>query len=203
MLLNTCFPENPTSLNSMSDSRSVYSYVVRTEARDVVMFQRTIYIEGSAADGFRLLAKIDEEDTAIDLSEILLEDAMSSDDPGDVSISEDVVDGFGHVLGQAVARQIVALTPDLPSSKQAELGLACIVRSLGAPFTEEANEGAAQYRFDHCPLCDASDRTGIEEVDLAHRGLSALLETTIGTIHPGQGVSMPRGKNDEHVFALA
>ncbi|MEC5128006.1 hypothetical protein VSU19_14665 [Verrucomicrobiales bacterium BCK34] len=188
---------------SAPNSPPVYSYVVRTEARDVVMFQRTIYLEGDASDGFRLLAKIDEEDTAIDLSEILLEDAMSSDDPGDVSISENVVDGFGHVLGQAVARQIVALTPDLSSSKQAELALAGIVRSLGAPYTEALSEGTTQYRFDHCPLCDASDRTGIEEVDLAHRALSALVVTTIGAIHPDRVVSMPRGKNDEHVFGLA
>ena len=188
---------------SESISRPVYSYVVRTEARDVIMFQRTVFLEGDATDGFRLVAKIDEENSAIDLSEILLEDAMSSDVPGDVSISEDVVDGFGHVLGQAVARQLVERTSDHSAEERAALALACLVRSLGATFTEEDLNGVQQYRFDHCPLCDASDRTGIEEVDLAHRALSALLETTIGTILPGQGVRMPRGKNEEHVFGLA
>lgn len=187
---------------SESHSRPVYSYVVRTEARDVVMFQRTIYLEGDAEGGFHLLAKLDEEEGAIDLSEILLEDAMSSDVPGETSINEHVVDGFGHALGLSLARQIAKQTPDHSADERARLALGCIVKSLGSSHTEEIVNGAQQYRFEHCPLCDASQRTGIEEVDLAHRALASLLETTLETIHPGQRVSMPRGKDEDHVFGL-
>ena len=75
----------------MSDphTRPVYSYVVRTEGRDIVLFQRSVFLEGDAAAGFQLVAKIDEEESSIGLSEILLEDAMSSDVPGEDDATHD------------------------------------------------------------------------------------------------------------------
>lgn len=181
---------------------SVYSYVITTEGRDVPMYQRTIYLEGDTNEGFRLFASIDEEDTRVDLGVILLEDAMSSKTPGDPSASEHVVDGFGHALGGALARRMIERSPDQSSFEQAQLALECIVRSLNASYSEDTSKGVSQYRFDHCPLCDASKRTGLAYVDLAHHALSSLLKTTIQSLDSDSDVCAPLDKNDDHVFSL-
>ncbi|MDF1812482.1 MAG: hypothetical protein P1V20_09710 [Verrucomicrobiales bacterium] len=181
---------------------SVYSYVVTTEGREIAMYQRTIYLEGCANEGFRLFASIDEEDSRVDLAVILLEDAMSSEIPGDPSTSEHIVDGFGHALGGALARRMIERSPNQSALEQKQLALAGIVRSLNSPYTEEEAKGFTQYRFDQCPLCDASKRTGIEHVDLAHHALYGLLKTTIRSIDPDSDICAPRDKSEEHIFSL-
>ncbi len=190
-------------MSTDSQATPIYGYIVRSGwPRDIPMYERTIYLDGDPNIGFRLWGKVVDENNTNDLSEILLEDALSSELPGDGSASEQVVDGFGDAFGNSLARHIVEQTPTLSAEQRASLALKSILSSLNAPYTVETVAGNLQYRFAHCPLCDAAKRTGIQEVKLAHHGLNAFLQDTIHAIAPNMHVRMPIDRNDEHVFGL-
>lgn len=191
-------------MNPEVQAHPIYRYTVRSgTSRDVPVYERVISLEGDACNGFRLSARIDEEESEIGLAEILLEDALSSELPGDESASEHVVDGFGHALGLSLARHLTELTPAQSASQRADLALQCIVTSLNAPYTEENSKGVRQFRFEHCPIREAADRTGIEDISLAHHALNSLVKDTIKALDPFLSVSMPTQQSDEHVFSLS
>ncbi|MGJ8723251.1 MAG: hypothetical protein ACSHYB_01735 [Roseibacillus sp.] len=190
-------------MNSESTVTPVYSYIARSGApRDIPMYQRTVYLGGNDSEGFHLWGTIDEENDAIDLSEILLEEALSSD-TGEAEESEHIVDGFSHALGTAIARHITKQTSERTPEDRARLAVRCLLNSLNTTFTVEDSAQNTLYQFSRHPIREAADRTGIDEVELAKHTLHELLQNTVRALDPGLTIETSNNKEKGDTYTLA
>ncbi|YCM46821.1 hypothetical protein V2O64_25210 (plasmid) [Verrucomicrobiaceae bacterium 227] len=191
-------------MNSKQNAIPIYSFIVRSGSpRDIPMFERTIFLGGNANEGFRLWGNVDGEENVNDLSEILLEDALSSDAPGDLEASEHVADGFSHALARSLARHVSEQTPTLSKKERAKLTLDCLMHSLDANYTEANTSGNHQYNFSQNPIREAAKRTGIDEIALAEHALHTLLQETILAIDPSLQLTTPNDGHGQISYALS
>lgn len=167
--------------------------------------ERNVFIRGDEESGFHIWAECADggKATTVDLDEILLEGALASEVRGLPLEIERLADCFAERLGRAVARHISLGSPMESNIRRATLTLECILGSMHNPFTTEQIGGEMHYVFDHCPLCNAAERSGIRtEVELAHHELGTLISSAIGFIDPELRVRFPSDHYAEHVFAI-
>lgn len=177
---------------------TTYHYPIGSGSmRYIIIAERDIELHGNEENGFFLLGKLagGDSNSSVNLSEMLLEDAMTNDISGTPTESERLIDAFSRGLGHAVAGKIGEAMSADSSANLTRLAVACLVRSLGGDYTVTNSGNETTYIFAECPLESAEKRTHIHELALARHALYTLFESTIsasnhdGTTH----FSMARG----------
>lgn len=166
--------------------------------------KRTIFISGDAQNGFRIWGQLVDIENAptVGLDLLLLEEVMTCEVPGHLNESEKLGDAFAVHLGRAVAKHIIERTPGETANTRADLSLQCILYSLNATWSTQDINGGKQYQLDHCSLCAAAKRSGIQKVELGHHTLHTLLQSMAYTIDPRLTVHQPANHHAEHIFAI-
>ena len=166
--------------------------------------RRELYIRDDPEDGFQVWGEIPGGGgvTAADLSEVLLEYAMTCAALGDLPQAYRQMDKFGRELGERLAVCVMRCTPDQPEEHRAACALECVLESLNAGFTIQQSGDLLSYTLDHCPLCDHAERTGLSQVELAHHGLGALCHSLIRSLDPELEVGLPASPEATPIFSL-
>lgn len=166
------------------------------------MNQRVIYMQDDSDSGFHIWGEIPGGAgiTASDLSEVLLEYAMTASASSDLPGAYRQMDTFGKKLGESLAVRIMQSTPAESAEHRAACALECVLEALDVHFTVEQTGGQLSYALDFCPLCAKAEQTGIRHVELAHHGLTALCSSLIHAFDPELAVRMPARPGMNHIL---
>jgi len=166
--------------------------------------QRMIYLDGIEKGALRVVAETPAVGgaSAVNLSNILLEYAMSSKAQGDLTQAYRQMDAFGKRLGEMIAVQVIRAMPAETPARKAALALECVFTSLNVPYSVDETDNELRYSLDLCPLCAVEEQTGLGEVELGHHGLSALCRSLVRALGPELGIRLPAAPHSDHLFAV-
>ena len=170
-----------------------------------VQNERTVYLQGDAETGFSVYGQISGggEASCANLSEVLLEFAMTWNAPGDPSEARRQMQLFGGHIGQALATQSARAKPVKPGLGLAAGALEDVFRSLDASFACHGTQSEVSYHLDQSPLRVAAEATGLEqEAELAHYAFNAICQSLVSTLDPELRIQLPGGPNAEHTISV-
>jgi hypothetical protein len=167
-------------------------------------YQRTICICDDPKEGFRIWGEIPGQGhiTAVNLCEILLEYAMTSNAVGIPSQSFRQIELFGNRIGRLLANYIIENAPIEKAAHLAACGLECIIESMDVDFTVEQDGNELRFILDHCPVGETAKRTGLSYAKLARHGMKGLCQSLIHTINPDLTIDTPVETDVEQVFSV-
>jgi hypothetical protein len=161
---------------------ALFSYVIASaDMRYIEVNTRQIYLRDDPEQGLVVRGEIPGcgEGCYADLSQMMLEYALSCDGCREQDVAQSSVVEFGERLGKVLAAR---LAQDPGRFARA---FDCVVRSLGVPFTAERSEASLRYALSTCPLCESGGKTGLKrELGLARQGFAALCQSLLGTLAP-------------------
>jgi hypothetical protein len=194
-------------MDNVNHSKPILTYPIASgEMYYEVVNQRTVYLQGDPETGFSLYGEIPGwgEDSAVNLSKILLEFAMTWSATGDAVEAQRQMQRFGRRIGEAFAQQRVPGKSVNGVVGRAGDALEDVFRSLDAPFARRRTNSEVHYRLDRpCPLHMAAEVTTSEqEIRLAHLALKAICQHVVGTLDPKLRLRLPDDPNVEQVISV-
>lgn len=116
----------------------------------------------------------------INLSEILLEYAMSCEGCSRAELATEMLFHFGEHLGKIYADYAVRETRALSQAEMISEAMTCILNSMEAKFTEEQQANSINYSLDCCPLSECAQDTGLNRsVEMAYLSLLAIIKSIL------------------------
>nr|MBN1229526.1 formate/nitrite transporter family protein [Anaerolineae bacterium] len=159
----------------------LFGYVIASgDAYYTEMGQRMIYLEDEAHGGYHISAEMPGKGkaTAVDLSQVLLEYAMTCHTSSSAQQAESMMRAFGKRLGEKIADHFThSLSAETPSYR-AVCALECVLQSLNAPYTVEEITNGVQCHLAVSSLEKAAEQSGMwAEIEMAQLGLESLCDT--------------------------
>ena len=168
------------------------------------MGQREICVLDDPEQGLRIWGEtpMDGAATAIDLCQIFLEYGLFCQTARDAERSYKEMRSFGENLGQRLAEYLKD-TPLLNSTTDpGACALESLLEAVHAHLSMEHIGPELRFVVAGCPLLDASEHTGLAEIELAQFGFNVMCQTLIQTIDPRLLLRVPLANSAEQVFTL-
>lgn len=128
----------------------------------------------------------------VDLSEILLEYAMSCEGCQERSVAPTKVIRFGKHLGESLARTISLVVAEMDAVHKLSYGFNCILKSGKGKFIEEYSTDRLEYSLDCCPLSECASKTGFNRsLEMAHLSFTALCKSMLNSLAPNWLLAQP------------
>ena len=166
-----------------TSAAAVFSYTLASaDLRYIEIGERDIFLREKPGSGKYLRGEIagSGEEGIINLSEILLEYAMSCEGCSRPELSTEMVTHFGQHLGDVFAKEILMDRRLDRIDDRLRAGITGILDSLDAKFEEDFQPGSIEYVPDCCPLSECARDTGLNRsVEMAYTSLTTLLITLI------------------------
>jgi len=184
-------------MNETLDTQAapVFSYTLASsDLRYIEIGERQIFLRDEPGKGLVFRGEITGcgPECDINLSEILLEYAMSCEGCSRAELATEMLLHFGDHLGQVYADSIVRDSPDHDSTEQVSKALSCILNSMDAKFIEEKEISSFEYSLDCCPLSECAKDTGLNRsVEMAYLTFIALLNGILDRLAPGWTLVRP------------
>jgi hypothetical protein len=164
----------------------VFSYTLASaDLRYIEIGERDIFLREKPAGGKYLRGEIAGvgEDSYINLSEILLEYAMSCEGCSRPELSTEMVTHFGSHLGEVLSEDILRDQQLETAGERLRAGITGILVSMDAQFEEDFQPASIEYTLDCCPLSECARDTGLNRsVEMAYTSLTNLLNTLTGKL---------------------
>ena len=161
----------------------VYSYVIASaDMRYIEIGEREVYLRHDPEAGLVFRGEISGcgPGCFIDLSEILLEYAMSCEGCREQNVAAEEVVRFGEHIGEILLANTYPDFGELPTIEKLSNAFKCILNSMSATYIEERKADQLVYSLDCCPLSECAKSTGLSRcVERAHLSFSALCESLI------------------------
>ncbi len=170
-----------------------------------VVSERTVYLQGDPGAGFRLCGQTPggSEASSANLTQMLLEFAMTWNMAEDASEAQRQMQIFGRRLGEALADQRAPTKPVNGVLGRAADALEDVFRSLDASFARRQTESELRYQLDAGPLRVAAQVTTMEgEAELAHYALNAICQSVVEALAPELRIQLPGGPDVEQVISV-
>jgi hypothetical protein len=166
--------------------KPVFIYkLASADMRYIEIWEREIYLHYDPQNGHIFKGEVSScgPECQIDLSEILLEYAMSCEGcQTQITATEEVV-RFGRYLGEILGEQIIVIVDDLTSEQKLIYGIQCILNSGKGNYAENHLPGQIEFSLDCCPLSECASKTGFNRsVENAHLSFSSLCKGLIDTL---------------------
>jgi hypothetical protein len=166
----------------------IFTYTLASaDLRYIEIGEREIYIYQDPDKGWVFRGEVPGCGSACDadLSEILLEYAMSCEGCRDNSIASTMVSQFGTYLGKSLAGRVLPDIEGLDPVGQLSYGFKCILNSGKGNFIEESSTDRLAYSLDCCPLSECASKTGFNRsVEIAHFSFTALCKGLANSLAP-------------------
>jgi len=120
----------------------------------------------------------------LNLCQVLLEYAMTCAARADPPQAYCEMEEFGRQFGQALALRVMERIPTETVANRAATALQWTLWAMNAHFTVEQSGFDSRYVLDCFPLREASDSSGLRQVDLAHHGVKVLCQSLLSAIDP-------------------
>jgi hypothetical protein len=167
--------------------------------------ERAVYLQGDLEAGFRLYGQTPggSEASSANLTQMLLEFAMTWNMAEDASEARRQMHIFGRRLGEALADQRAPTKPVNGVLGRAADALEDVFRSLDASFARRQTESELRYQLDPCPLHAAAQVATMEgEAELAHYALNAICQSVVEALAPELHIQLPDGPDVEQVISV-
>lgn len=172
--------------------------MANADIRDVERAERSIWVRQDSRGGFTIQGEISEStgDGVANLAQILLEYARSLDRPGRLANGYLGISAFAMRVGNALGVYVIKNSVVTGTLQRAAQAMASVLNSMDAQFTKVKKKKEIRFELNRCPLCDASEGTGIDrEIDLSRHGLTVLCKSMVNAIDPGLNVQIPAGRH--------
>lgn len=173
----------------------VFTYTLASaDLRYIEIGEREIYLRLDPQKGWVFRGEVSGcgPECDVDLSEILLEYAMSCEGCRDQSIAPTMVSKFGNYLGETLAGRIMPDIEEMDIPTQLSYGFKSILNSGKGNFIEERSSNRLEYSLDCCPLSECASKTGFNRsVEIAHISFTALCKGLINSLAPDWELLLP------------
>lgn len=170
-----------------------------------VVEERTVILELDIETCPRIYGEIPDlgESSNINLSELLLEFALSLEGARNREKTVRRVEYFGNRIGEALADLIKGEEPECDRMVLVSHAMDCILHSMGADYSVYEGEEALDYKLARCPLQSAAEMSGLRmSVESAHTVLNSICQGLVHAIDPFLEVHLPAGTADVHIIEV-
>ena len=173
----------------------VFSFALASaDMRYIEIGERDIYLRNDPKAGLVFRGEISGcgPGCFVDLSEILLEYAMSCEGCREQSVASEEVTRFGERLAEVLVEKIYHGIAELPTPEKLSSAFKCILNSMSATYLEESKEDHLEYSLDCCPLSECAKSAGLyRSVEMAHLSFTALCKSLIKALAPNWVMMQP------------
>ena len=166
--------------------------------------QRDVYVRDDLVHGFQMWGELTGagEETAISLSEIFLEYAMTCQTSYEENQAYACMESFGSGMGQAVAMYMLDNIFLNGFPNPGICALECILETMKVDFTIHQIGPELRFIICDCPFEKTAGQTGLPQSELAHIGLNAMCQGLLKVIQPELPVASPVDEHYDHIFAI-
>ena len=173
----------------------VISYVLSSaDMRFIEICERQVYLRYDPKIGLIFQGEMPDcrPGCCINLSEILLEYAMSCERCGDEQAASEEVTRFGAQLGEKLAAKIQLDNAGMNTEGKLSSAFECVLNSMDAKYLEGKEENHLEYSLDCCPLSECANETGLNRsLEMADVSFTALCKNLLKTLAPGWTLVQP------------
>jgi hypothetical protein len=181
--------------NHTAKDEELFSYVVASgDMRFIEIAERVLFLRDDPERGLIIRGEVPEcgPDCYANLSHILLEHVMGYEDRHQAEQTAKAADQFGQRLAQEMIDIGILDLKCKAEAKALSDALAIVVNSMDVPFEVDQSGSYLRFRLAYCPLHASADKSGLNLwVPLAHRSLTALIETLLKGLAPGWKLQSP------------
>jgi len=174
---------------------AVFSYALASaDLRYIEIGEREIYLRSDPDKGLVFQGEIAGcgPDCYVDLSEILLEYAMSCEGCSRPELASEMLNHFGDHLGQVYVEKTIQDTEKLDRVDKISSAINCILNSMDAKFIEDNQANHLEYSLECCPLSECAKDIGLNRsVEMAYLSFLALCNSLITKLAPGWSLVHP------------
>ena len=173
----------------------VFTYALASaDLRYIEIGEREIYLRREPEGSLIFRGEIAGRgpDCYINLSEILLEYAMSCEGCSRAELATEMITHFGDHLGQIYVEYSDQNISDLDPQEKISSALACILNSMGAKFVAAIQPDSMEFSLDCCPLSECARDTGLNRsVEMAYLAFIALVNSVLSRLSPEWSLKRP------------
>jgi hypothetical protein len=166
----------------------VFSYALASgDLRYIEIGEREIFLRRVPGKGLVFRGEIagHGSDSYINLSEILLEYAMSCEGCSRAELATEMLLHFGDQLGQIYLENTNQENETLSEEEKLSRAMVCLLTSMDAKYSEEHQSQSLEYSLDCCPLSECARDTGLNRsVEMAYLSLVELFNSIIAKLAP-------------------
>jgi len=166
----------------------VLSYVIASaDMRYIEIGKREVYLRNDPNAGLVFQGEIPgcRPDCFVDLSEILLEYAMSCEGCREQSVVSDEMAQFGEHLGEILLAKTYHNTTEFSPTEKLSSNFKCILNSMSVTYIEDSKENHLEYSLDCCPLSECAKSTGLSRsVEMADVSFTAVCKSLVKALAP-------------------
>ena len=155
--------------------------------RYIALSEREIYLRDDPQRGLIVQGEIPECGAGCyaNLSQMLLEIAMTCEDCRDHDKTAKHLDQFGAHLGERLIAGLTDVLPDAPDIERLREMMDILLNSLGVSFKSELAVDQLRYKLAYCPIREQAKKSGANFwVANAHRAFVALCSYVVRTVAP-------------------
>jgi hypothetical protein len=171
------------------------SYTIASgDMRYIEISERDVFLRGDIQLGLVIRGKVSGcgPDCDVDLSHILLEQAMTCSGCKDPIIAFETAQQFGRRLGRKVASRLGQDLERITGCDQLCNSFEIILKSMGALYTHECNESVLKFNLDVSPLSVAAKKHGFTQwTHMARNTFIAMCEAIAQTLQPTWTIERP------------
>lgn len=135
------------------------------------------------------------------LSQVLLEYALSCAGCEDLRHAGELVDCTGERLGRIVGTKLLREMPTAAITERVTGTFSCLLRSMGVAFEMRSASSGLHYSFVACPLRQAAQQTGLgQALASARRGFAAICAGMLHIVAPDWKVTQPARHESEDLL---
>jgi hypothetical protein len=117
---------------------------------------------------------------------------MSCEGCKNPNVAEKSVISFGKHLGNNFVPSLQLDDSGLPSFENLSIAVKCILDSMNASYTSESGLKYMQYTFEHCPLHETAQASGLMRGLFAARmGITTFIDYVVQLLEPEWLVLLP------------
>jgi len=179
----------------------LYTYVIASgDMRYIEINQRNLFLRHDPNLGLILRGELPGCGAGCyaDLSQVLLEYAMTCEGCKSPQEASEYVAGFGKRLGEQLAQCLEVEIAPLTSHDRLPAAIEILLKSMVVAYTSEVSQQRLAYKLEHCPLCEAGSSSGMgREMEMARHGFAALCASLVAAVAPGWSVVSPTPQDAE------
>jgi hypothetical protein len=179
----------------------LYTYVIASgDMRYIEINQRHLYLRRDPNLGLILRGELPGCGAGCyaDLSQVMLEYAMTCEGCKSPQEAAEYVANFGKRLGEILAQQLSTELTATTAEERLPAAIELLLKSMLVPFTYQRSPQRLAYTLEYCPLCETGSTSGMgRELVMARHGFAALCINLVALLAPEWQVVTPTGQTAE------
>ena len=192
------------AISQTSTDSPLYTYVIASgDMRYIEINQRNLFLRRDPNLGLILRGELPGCGSGCyaDLSQVLLEYAMTCEGCKSPQEACEYVAGFGKRLGELLSQQLTSELSTLPAEDLLPAALEILLKSMVVPYTGVRSSQRLTYTLEYCPLCETGETSGMaRELVLARYGFAALCNNLVASLTPGWKLVTPGEQDAEQAL---